>query len=468
LTTLSKTYYVEENAVTTMGERETTAFLSGEPYISVGIMDHQRDLAGCLSGSFSAHGIGPLSGPFRATNGEHGIALVNGEGHGLARAPSFRLVAEKASTATLHRVTIGNQFHWERAQDQVFRGNLLLRTRDDGTFCVINEISLEDYLESVISSEMSGEAPFEFLRAHAVMSRSWLIAALNRKKAGGDGRAAGGEGGGPGAIERWYDREDHDIFDVCADDHCQRYQGITKAGSTRAAEAVRETRGVVITYGGEVCDARYSKACGGITEDFATAWADKTIPYLASLSDSTTLHAPVRTEAHARRWVLSRPEAYCNTDDPAVLEQILPDFDRETEDFFRWKIDYARPTLEEIVRKKSGIDFGTLLALEPLRRGPSGRIRQLRIVGSKEMVVVGKELEIRRWLSESHLYSSAFIVDARYGGRGIPDRFTLYGAGWGHGVGLCQIGAAIMATNGLSAEAILGHYFHGTAIERIY
>ena len=267
---------------------------------------------------------------------------------------------------------------------------------------------------------------------------------------------------------RWYDREDHDLFDVCADDHCQRYQGIRKIVSAQAEEAVRETFGRVIAYQGEICDARYSKACGGLTEDFDTAWEDKRVPYLTSISDAPVPHPPIGTEEEAARWILSGPEAYCHTTDERLLEKILPAFDRETKDFFRWTVEYSREELEEILREKSGIDFGDLQEIIPLRRGPSGRIRQLKIVGSKKSMVVGKELEIRRWLSRSHLYSSAFVVKAKQGPRGKAERFTFQGAGWGHGVGLCQIGAAVMAARGFSAEEILKHYFRGVEIRKIY
>jgi SpoIID/LytB domain protein len=265
-----------------------------------------------------------------------------------------------------------------------------------------------------------------------------------------------------GEVIRWYDREDHDLFNVCADDHCQRYQGITKIVSEQAEEAVRETRGMVITYQDKICDARYSKACGGITEDFDTAWDDKRVPYLGSISDASVSHQPIGTEEEASAWILSNPEAYCNTKDGGLLEKILPDFDRETKTFFRWTIEYSREELEEILREKSGFDFGTLQEIVPLRRGPSGRISRLKIVGSKRSMVVGKELEIRRWLSRSHLYSSAFFVMVE------AERFILQGGGWGHGVGLCQIGAAVMATRGFSAEEILRHYFRGIEIKKVY
>jgi SpoIID/LytB domain protein len=271
-----------------------------------------------------------------------------------------------------------------------------------------------------------------------------------------------------GEVKRWYEREDHDLFDVCADDHCQRYQGITKIASNQAEKTVRNTRGMVITYQGEICDARYSKACGGLTEEFETAWDDKRVPYLTSIPDASAPHRPIRTEEEASSWIVSAPDVYCNTRDEGRLENILPDFDRETKDFFRWKIEYSRKELEEILREKSGFEFGTLEEIVPLSRGPSGRISRLKIVGSKKTMTVGKELEIRRWLSRSHLYSSAFLVTVNYNVRGDVERFTFHGAGWGHGVGLCQIGAAVMAAKGFSAEEILTHYFLGVEIKKIY
>jgi SpoIID/LytB domain protein len=362
---------------------------------------------------------------------------------------------------SLSDVTIGSRFHWERTEEQTFQGDLILQPREDGTIAVINEIPLEDYLESVISSEMSSAAPMEFLKAHAILSRSWILAALDRKNRE-KGTSKSSEKTTDEEVIRWHDREEHDLFDVCADDHCQRYQGITKIISKQAREAVRETQGMVITYQDKICDARYSKACGGVTENFDTAWDDKRVPYLKSISDASVPHRPIKTEEEASAWCLANPDAYCNTKDEGLLEKILPDFDRETRAFFRWRVDYSPNELEEILRAKSGFDFGALQEIIPLRRGPSGRISRLKIVGSKRSIVVGKELEIRRWLSRTHLYSSAFVVKVESG------RFTLYGAGWGHGVGLCQIGAAVMAMKGFSAEKILGHYFRGIEIQKVY
>ena len=430
-------------------------------------MDRQTEITGLLHGDFCGDGFGPVAGRFSAKAEAGKIVFTDEAQQEICHSPSIRLVAVRNSRFKLFNVTIGNRFHWERTEDQTFQGDIILRLDKDGTIAVINEIYLEDYLTSVISSEMSSVAPMEFLKAHAILSRSWLLAALDWRKKKGKGSIPA-EKTTDEEVMRWYDREDHDLFDVCADDHCQRYQGITKTESEQAEGAVQETRGMVITFQDEICDARYSKACGGITEDFDTAWDDQRIPYLASISDASIPHRPIRTEEEASAWILSAPGAYCHTKDERLLEKILPDFDRETKGFFRWRIEYSRDELEEILREKSGFDFGTLQEIVPLKRGPSGRISRLKIVGSKRSIVVGKELEIRRWLSRSHLYSSAFLVTVNYDPQGEAERFTFHGAGWGHGVGLCQIGAAVMATKGFSAEQILSHYFTGVEIRKIY
>ena len=437
--------------------------MKNQPKITVGIIDRQTEVNGSLDGNFRVDGFGPVSGQFSG-KAETGMIVLFGEAHcEIARSSLIKLTASKDSLFTLFNVTIGKRFHWERKEDQTFQGDLILQAHKDGTVSAINEIPLEDYLKSVISSEMSVEAPIEFLKAHAILSRSWLLAALNRKKKAEEpsipapvGKIIEGE------VIRWYDREDHDLFDVCADDHCQRYQGITKIISNQAEEAVWETRGMVITHQDQICDARYSKACGGLTEESDTAWDDKRVPYLTSISDASTPHPPIKTEKEASTWILSEPKAYCNTKNTHLLEKTLANFDRETKEFFRWRVEYSRKELEEILHKKSGFDFGTLKEITPLRRGPSGRVSRLKIVGSKRSLVVGKELEIRNWLSWTHLYSSAFVAAVE------DDRIIFHGAGWGHGVGLCQIGAAIMATRGFSAEQILKHYFRGVKIQKIY
>ncbi len=468
-----------------------------QPKIAVGLMDRQAEIFGHLDGNFFGDEFGPVSGRFSAKVDAGRIVLFGETQRQPIRSPSIRLTASgaplgspshlteadvgrhpgqqpvdfscrgKGSTFSLFNVTIGNRFHWERKEEQTFQGDLILRLRKEGTICVINEIHLEDYLTSVISSEMSADAPMEFLKAHAILSRSWLLSGFSRKNKKAELPARTGKIE-EGEMVRWYDREDHDLFDVCADDHCQRYQGITKNAADKAKKAVQETYGRVITFQDEICDARYSKCCGGLTENFDTAWDDKRIPYLTTISDASASHQPIGTEAEASAWILSDPGAYCRVKDEGLLEKILPGFDRETKNFFRWRIEYPRKELEEILRQKSGFDFGTLMEILPLRRGPSGRISRLKIVGSKRSVIVGKELEIRRWLSRSHLYSSAFLVSVKHSPNRETERFTFHGAGWGHGVGLCQIGAAVMATQGFSAEEILRHYFTGVEIRKVY
>jgi stage II sporulation protein D len=453
------------------------------PKVTVGIMDRQTEVAGCLNGQFHAEGLGPVSGLFSG-KAEAGMIVLADESHReIGRSPLIRIKFEKGlnppirqgtkevagQTFTLFHVTIGNCFHWERTEDQVFKGDLILCAREDGTITVINEIPVEDYLTSVISSEMNASAPIEFLKAHAILSRSWLLSALSRKNKIKETSVSTRKIiEREGEVIRWYDWEDHDLFDVCADDHCQRYQGMMKIASEQPEEAVQQTHGMVIAYEDEICDARYSKVCGGITEDFKTAWDDKPVPYLKSICDASAPHLLIQTEEEASQWILSFPEAYCQTKDEHLLERILSNADHETKDFFRWRVDYSRTELEEILREKSGFDLGTLKELLPLSRGPSGRIYRLKIVGSKRSVLVGKELEIRRWLSRSHLYSSAFVVAVDYNPDGEVDRFIFHGAGWGHGVGLCQIGAAVMATSGFSADQILKHYFRGVNIQKIY
>jgi peptidoglycan hydrolase-like amidase len=315
----------------------------------------------------------------------------------------------------------------------------------------VNELSLEEYVSSVISSEMSATCPVELLKAHAVIARSWL-----------KGPAAAGVASPhsvpEGEVLRWYGREAHPDFEVCADDHCQRYQGITKAVSPAVAEAVRATEAEMLLSGGEICDARYSKCCGGLTEAYATAWDDAEVPYLVSFPDGPVGPIPADPEAFIR----SSPTAWCNTNDAGLLARILPGFDQETRDFFRWSVSYAPQELGALVAARLGVDLGPVVALEPLARGPSGRIWRLRVTGERGALVVGKELEIRRALSRSHLYSSAFVVD-----RDATGRFVLKGAGWGHGVGLCQIGAAVMADRGFGYREILAHYYPGTTVERV-
>ncbi len=443
--------------------------ISQEPVIKVGIFERERRVVGLFHGTFDLQNSRSVGGEFQVGNEAGVLVLLDSHNKEVTRGKELVCRSRGGATFTLRNVTIGISFHWERKEDQTFEGDLRLLPREDGTITAVNEIGVEPYLKSVISSEMSAEAPVELLRAHAITSRSWLVAMLERQQKGKNiGVPSQRSFQTESELIRWYDREDHTLFDVCADDHCQRYQGISKIISAAANEAVEATRGSFLISHHEICDARFYKACGGLTEQFENAWEDTPVPYLGTISDAPIHYPPLKTEEEARRWILSSPGAYCNTTDGKVLRQILPSFDQETTDFFRWKVEYGREELEHLISTKSGIDFGTLMDLVPVQRGPSGRLVKLKIVGSAKTLTVGKELEIRRWLSKSHLYSSAFVVDAERDAEGVPVRFVLHGAGWGHGVGLCQIGAAVMAAQGKKADEIVEHYFTGAKLEKLY
>lgn len=367
------------------------------------------------------------------------------------------------SRFTLHDVVIGVNFHWQRKESQTFMGELRFIV-ESGMVRAINRIDVEDYLVSVISSEMSATSSLEFLKAHTIVSRSWLYAQICRKEKNATA-CLGWEN--DDEVIRWYAREDHTLFDLCADDHCQRYQGVTRSLNPNVERAVRETCGKVLMYGDEICDARFSKCCGGVTERFSACWENVDYNYLAVLRDSDSGEPlpSLSTEEGARAWIEAVPHSFCSTNDKGVLSQILNGYDQETNDFYRWRVEYTQEQLSRLVARRSGIDFGIIEDLQPVERGGSGRLVKLRIVGSKATRVVGKELEIRRWLSESHLYSSAFVVD-RVAGDGNVD-FIIKGAGWGHGVGLCQIGAAVMGEKGYSHSTILSHYYPGTIIKSV-
>lgn len=371
---------------------------------------------------------------------------------------------------SLFDVTIGVNFHWERKETQTFLGRLKFIVNEDKV-CAVNELPVESYLESVISSEMSATSSLELLKAHAVISRSWLLVQMqNRKDNHGKSKPMSSEMPTEGELIRWYDREDHTLFDVCADDHCQRYQGITKETSPQVAEAIRQTKGQVLLYDGEICDARFSKCCGGETEEFQYCWENLCKPYLVALRDAPHDEAlQLNIEADADRWIRSNPESFCNTHDVKVLSQVLNNYDQETSDFYRWRVEYTQEQLQMLITEKLEIDFGHIIDLIPMERGTSGRLSKLKIIGDRKTLIIGKELEIRRALSKTHLYSSAFVVDALdRNEQGIPQRFVLIGAGWGHGVGLCQIGAAVMGERGYNYNEILLHYYKGATIEQIY
>ncbi|MBF1588690.1 MAG: DUF4922 domain-containing protein, partial [Prevotella sp.] len=374
---------------------------------------------------------------------------------------------------TLEDVTIGVDFHWERKEAQTFLGKLRFVVDGDKLWA-INELPVERYLASVISSEMSATSSLELLKAHAVISRSWLLVQMRRRKAiemGVQTASAPVKVSDEEGVV-WYDSDAHTLFDVCADDHCQRYQGITKATSPHIEEAIKATRGQLLMNGKEICDARFSKCCGGVSEEYEYCWDNTHKPYLLSVVDNAPLGtAPtidLTDEKTAQEWILSSPEAFCNTKDAAVLGQVLNNYDQETQDFYRWTVDFTQSELAELIRRKSGLDFGEIIDLQPLERGKSGRITRLKIVGTKLTRIIGKELEIRRTLSESHLYSSAFVVERSEVVNGVPQHFRLIGAGWGHGVGLCQIGAAVMGEKGYRYDEILHHYYQTAAIEAQY
>jgi SpoIID/LytB domain protein len=435
-----------------------------EPEIKVALLQDYQEARIDLNGRFLLPEGRALEGRF-TVRADGGLVLIeDSSGKEIIRQKEILLKPAGNAIFTVSDVKIGIDFHWQRTQEQSFRGDLFLSAVSGSSFNLINKILLEDYLESVISSEMSAAAPLEFLKAQAVTARSWLVSMLAKKKDAGFSPQLKTEE----ELIVWQDVNDHEGFDVCADDHCQRYQGITRIISDDVHQAIEETRGLFLIHGGEICDARYYKSCGGQTEIFATAWEDKNYDYLSNVSDDVDRRSPVRSECEAVRWLTGRPRAYCNTQDLELLRKILPAFDQETPDFYRWQVSYTRKELEEIIRKKSGIDFGTLRNLIPLERGPSGRISRLKIEGSLKKMIVGKELEIRRWLSESHLLSSAFVVSAERNTDGEISRFIFTGGGWGHGVGLCQIGAAVMASQGFKAKEILAHYFMGSKLQKLY
>ncbi len=420
------------------------------PHISVGIM-HSCEIHFVLNGNFFCQELNAYFSGCQSCS-------LDGEWicfhHHSFSSLTFESV-RKEQTFELQDVTIGIGFHWERKENQQFRGNLKFIV-EQNMLCAINSLSIEDYLESVISSEMSATSSLELLKAHAVISRSWATKPISASlsECCCDNSSC---------HIKWYERDAHVNFDVCADDHCQRYQGITRIGSnTLVKQAIEQTRGEVLTYNGEICDARFSKSCGGATELFENCWADEHYDYLTAISDTSTDILPDLTiEENAEKFIKSSPTSFCNTNDKAILSQVLNNYDQETADFYRWRVHYTNNELSALIQKKSGIDFGKIIDLVPLKRGTSARIVRLKIVGTKRTLEVGKELEIRKWLSESHLYSSAFVVE-----KDTNHNFTLIGAGWGHGVGLCQIGAAVMAHQGYDYKSILQHYFRGAKVEK--
>lgn len=444
-----------------------------EPIISVGILIDKK-INFELYGDFNSPGLNKhFNGRFTAEAAGNKI-VVKKEGEKLEAADEIIFEPNDPETDSflLKDVTIGVKFHWERKEKERFTGILKLK-RDGNKIAAINLVPIETYLVSVISSEMSAKCSLQLLKAHAIVSRSWLLAQMEKSQSLKDEKINYTTSF---TTERekikWYDREDHALFDVCADDHCQRYQGVTKVFTDVAREAVLQTGGMVLTTEEKICDARYSKSCGGVSEAFENVWEPVKFDYLVSVIDykfePESYSLDFSKEENARKWILGSPTAYCNTNDKRILSQILLDYDQETVDFFRWEISYTQKEISELINKNTGIDFGDIVDLAPVERGFSSRLIKLGITGTKKTLIIGKELEIRRVLSKSHLYSSAIVIDKENIEKGIPQRFIIKGAGWGHGVGLCQIGAAVMASKGHQFDEILLHYFKNAKLKKIY
>jgi SpoIID/LytB domain protein len=435
-----------------------------EPKVSVGIMFEPK-IEFVLNSGFICDGA--------EYSGLQSVKLNGGKIEWLGKVFD-ELIFEPAdgsiSSFELKDVTIGINFHWERKENQLFKGSLKFIVEGE-KITAINFLGVEEYLTSVISSEMSATASLELLKAHAVISRSWLLAQIDKNiEITNSSEKYSTMTESEGELIRWYDREDHTRFDICADDHCQRYQGITRASTSIVKDAIGQTRGELLMSEGKICDARYSKSCGGVFEEFQYCWEDKQYPYLVKQRDSKsdTIIPDLTVEKNAVEWIKESPESFCNTTDKKVLSQVLNNYDQETVNFYRWSVKYSQKELSQLILKRSGTDYGDILDLVPIERGTSGRLVKLKIVGTKRTRIIGKELEIRRTLSESHLYSSAFFVEKEMGSEQEPFAFTLKGAGWGHGVGLCQIGAAVMGEKGYNYKEILLHYFIGATINKMY
>ena len=442
--------------------------LREQPTVSVGIMS-EKEIAFELNNAYTfstpdCECTSEVKGPQVAVE-SNGKVLWNGKEYS-----ELMFTPKGIGTFWLRGVTIGVNFHWERKEDQKF-GSALRIIVEHGKLTAVNIIGVEDYLTSVISSEMSATASEELLKAHAVISRSWLLAQIEKNK---EIVAANAEYCATTQTEdeliKWYDREDHVNFDVCADDHCQRYQGLTRASTAIVRKAIDATWGELLMDGSKICDARFSKCCGGVFEEFQNCWEPVKYSYLVKVRDGKNPQdiPDLTIEENAHEWIMTSPEAFCNTTDQKILSQVLNNYDQETVNFYRWKEEYTQKELSELILKRSGVDYGDIVDLVPVERGTSARLIKLKIVGTKKTMTIGKELEIRRTLSPSHLYSSAFVVEKVGEENGLPAKFILHGAGWGHGVGLCQIGAAVMGEQGYKYKEILLHYFVGAAIESRY
>ncbi|MFN3872490.1 MAG: SpoIID/LytB domain-containing protein [Ignavibacterium sp.] len=443
-----------------------------EPWLNVGILTDDK-IKFELYGDFGSIATNKtLSGIFTAELKNNKIIC---EGSNIQFEAENEIIFEPSDPVSesflLRDVIIGVKFHWERREKQRF--NYFLKIIKNGNqLTAINYLPVEAYLTSVISSEMSAKCSINLLRSQAVVARSWLLAQLQNKEKEKKKDTSLQPVRTDEELITWYGREAHTLFDVCADDHCQRFQGVTKVTTDTAKKAIKDTRGIVLISDGEICDTRYSKSCGGMSEAYENVWEPVKYDYLQPVIDykfePENLDLDLTKEENAVKWIKSNPPAFCNTTDPKILNQILLDYDQETKDFYRWKVEYSQNELSNLIKEKLGIDFGDIMDLIPIERGYSARLIKLKIVGTKKSLVIGKELEIRRVLSPSHLYSSAFYVEKGNIENGVPQKFVLHGAGWGHGVGLCQIGAAVMAEQGYQFDEILVHYFPNAQIKRIY
>jgi SpoIID/LytB domain protein len=442
-----------------------------EPNISVGILTDEK-IVFELYGDFKSEGLKQtFSGRFNAEiNQDRIVCQAGDEKLEISDEIIFEPTDKETDSFLLRDVVIGIDFHWERKEKQRFLGSLKLK-RDKNKIIIINILPVEKYLLSVISSEMSSKSSIQLLKSHSIVSRSWVLSQLEKAKAEKN-ESHRIEFESEDEIVKWYDREGHKLYDVCADDHCQRYQGIAKIFSDSAVSAINETKGIVLTYDNDICDTRYSKCCGGVTESFENVWEPKEYKYLSSIVDykynPENFDLNFSNERIAEKWIKGNPAAYCNTSDKKILQQVLLNYDQETEDFYRWKVEYTQREIADLIKSKTKIDFGDIVDLVPVERGESARLIKLKIVGTKKTLIFGKELEIRRILSPSHLYSSAIIIEKQNIQNKIPQKFIIWGAGWGHGVGLCQIGAAIMASVGHLFDEILLHYFKDAKLKKIY
>ncbi len=444
-----------------------------EPLLSIAIMKG-IEIEFELHGNFASREFKcTCNGKFKARLEKNEIVIIGESGSKNSPEPVMFTPEDFDNESFLLKgVTIGIDFHWEQKENQRFLGSLKFLIEDD-KIVAVNVLPIEQYLTSVISSEMNANSSAELLKAHSIISRSWVLAQiekgkeLNKAAEKYKSRISTEE-----ELIKWYDREDHTLYDVCADDHCQRYQGITKLHAHNARKAVAITRGLVLEYNDRICDTRFSKSCGGISELFENVWEPVAHEYMESISDYKFEHdgynTDFRNERNAEKWIRGNPPAFCNTTDKRVLSQVLLEYDQKTVDFYRWKVEYTQQQIAELINTRLKTDFGEIVDLIPVERGPSSRLIKLKIVGTKKTLTIGKELEIRRTLSTSHLYSSAFIVEKSDYKNEVPQKFTLLGAGWGHGVGLCQIGAAVMGDMGYSFDEILLHYFKGAMIRKLY